>query len=115
MKPIAILAAGVVSPLGEGPAAFSVGELGARAETRVRPDAELATAGLRRPNVARAALSAPGDRPSALLDRALTLLIADLERALPDFRALRVGVALGTSSGGLGALTELLAARARQQ
>ncbi|MEP7052341.1 MAG: beta-ketoacyl synthase N-terminal-like domain-containing protein [Pseudomonadota bacterium] len=115
MKPVGILAAGVVSPLGEGPAAFSVGELGARAVTRVRADAEFAAAGLRRPNVARAELDAPGDRASALLDRALTLLVAELDRALPNFRSLRVGIALGTSSGGLGALTELLAARARQQ
>ncbi len=115
MKPIAIIAAGVVSPLGEGPAAFSVGELGARAETRVTVDAQLAAAGLRRPNAARASLSAPGDRARALLDRALTLLVAELESVLPNFRSLRVGVALGTSSGGLGSLTELLAVRARQQ
>ena len=114
MRPAAIIAAGVVSPLGEGPAAYSVGELGQRAETRVRHDSELAAAGLRRPNAARVALpTGPGDRAQALLERALTLLLADLERALPNFRQLRLGVALGTSSGGLGTLTELLAERAR--
>jgi 3-oxoacyl-[acyl-carrier-protein] synthase II len=112
LKPIAILAAGVVSPLGEGAAAFSVGELGARAETRVAHDPALAAAGLRRPNVARVSLQTSGDRARALLERALTLLIADLERARPGFRELRVGIALGTSSGGLGTLTELLADRA---
>ncbi|HEX3850768.1 MAG TPA: beta-ketoacyl synthase N-terminal-like domain-containing protein [Polyangiaceae bacterium] len=112
MTPVAILACGVVSPLGEGAAAFSVGELGARAETRVAHDPALAAAGLRRPNVARVSLETSGDRAPALLDRALTLLVADLERALPGFRELRIGIALGTSSGGLGTLSELLAERA---
>jgi 3-oxoacyl-[acyl-carrier-protein] synthase-1/3-oxoacyl-[acyl-carrier-protein] synthase II len=46
------------------------------------------------------------------LERALCLLVIELERALPNFRELRVGVALGTSCGGLGSLTELLADRA---
>jgi 3-oxoacyl-[acyl-carrier-protein] synthase II len=117
MKPIAIIAAGVVSPLGEGPAAYAVGALGARPETQVKRDAELAAAGLRRPQAARVTLSglAQGDRAQALLERALSLLLADLERALPDFRSQRIGIALGTSSGGLGSLSELLAARARGQ
>ena len=115
MKPIAIIAAGAVSPLGEGPEAYAVGELGARPESRVGHDAALAAAGLRRPRAARVTLDvAPGaDRAASLLDRALGLLLADLERALPAFRELRIGLALGTSSGGLGTLTELLAARAR--
>ncbi len=115
MTPISIIAAGVVSPLGEGPAAYSVGELGARPETRVMHDAELAALGLRRPRAARVSLSTPatGDRAQALLDRALELLFVELERELPAFRGLRIGVALGTSSGGLGALTDLLALRAR--
>ena len=84
MKPIAIIAAGVVSPLGEGAAGYAVGGLGARPETRIGPDRELTEAGLRRPNAARAALAAPtGDRAQALLDRALSLLLVDLERARP--------------------------------
>jgi 3-oxoacyl-[acyl-carrier-protein] synthase II len=112
VKPIAIIACGVISPLGEGESAFSVGDPGARARTRVASDPELAAAGLRRPNVARAALSAPGDRAEALLERAVTLLVADLEHKLPSFRELRIGVVLGTSSGGLGSLTTLLAERA---
>lgn len=117
MRPIAIIAAGVISPLGEGAAGYAVGELGARPETRVGPDSELAAAGLRRPNAARAPLawSTPGDRAHALLDRALSLLLADLESVRPGFRELRLGLVLGTSSGGLGSLSELLAARARGQ
>lgn len=115
MRPIAIIAAGVVSPLGEGPAGYSVGELGMRPESCVTHDSELAAAGLRRPRSARVSLDAPGaeDRAQLLLRRALGSLLADLERTLPAFRSLRIGVAVGTSSGALGSLTELLAARAR--
>jgi 3-oxoacyl-[acyl-carrier-protein] synthase II len=114
MRPIAIIAAGVISPLGEGKAGYTVGELGARPETRIGPDSALAAAGLRRPNAARAPLAAatPGDRAHALLDRALSLLLADLASIEPGFRELRLGLVLGTSSGGLGSLSELLAARA---
>ena len=116
MKPIAIIAAGVISPLGEGAAGYAVGGLGARPETRVGPDRELTEAGLRRPNAARVALAAStGDRAQALLDRALSLLLLELERVRPNFRELRLGLVLGTSSGGLGSLTELLALRARGQ
>ena len=119
MRPIAIIAAGVISPLGEGAAGYAVGELGARPETRIRPDSELAAAGLRRPNAARAPLapSKPGDRDRAhaLLDRALGSLLTDLGRILPNFRELRLGLVLGTSSGGLTSLSELLEARARGQ
>ncbi|HKO47464.1 MAG TPA: beta-ketoacyl synthase N-terminal-like domain-containing protein [Polyangiaceae bacterium] len=119
MRPMAIIAAGVISPLGEGPAAYAVGALGARPETCVAPDSELAAAGLRRPNAARVALPAASsgerDRAQALLDRAWCLLLEDLERARPGFRELRLGLVLGTSSGGLGSLSELLAARARGQ
>jgi 3-oxoacyl-[acyl-carrier-protein] synthase-1/3-oxoacyl-[acyl-carrier-protein] synthase II len=115
MRPVAILAAGVISPLGEGAAGYAVGELGARPETRIAPDRELTAAGLRRPNAARAPLaSAAGvDRAGALLERATVSLLAELERVRPDFRELRLGLVLGTSSGGLGSLTDLLAARAR--
>lgn len=117
MRAMAIVASGAVSPLGEGPAAFAVGEVGARAETRVRHDAEFEAAGLRRPNVARAPLQADAnqDRAEALLARALDLLILDLDRRLPSWQTLRIGVALGTSSGGLATLTDVLAARARHQ
>ena len=116
MRPIAIVCAGVISPLGEGTAGYSVGELGARPQTRVRPDSELTAAGLRRPNAARASLAVTsGDRAQALLARASSSLLADLQRLLPKFRELRLGLVLGTSSGGLGSLSELLAARARGQ
>jgi len=114
VKPIAIIAAGVISPLGENEAGYAVGELGTRPETRVGVDSGLVAAGLRRPNAARALLepASANDRAHALLERALSQLLANLERVLPGFRELRLGLALGTSSGGLSSLTELLAARA---
>ncbi len=117
MKPVVIVASGAVSPLGEGSLAFSVGDAGARPETRVSRDPEFEAAGLRRPNVARAALrSVPNrDRAFCLLDRALELLVDDLNQQVPEWRTLRVGVALGTSSGGLETLATALAARARHQ
>ncbi|HWZ90189.1 MAG TPA: 3-oxoacyl-ACP synthase, partial [Polyangiaceae bacterium] len=96
MKPVAIVACGVVSPLGEGPNAFATGDAGSRPETRVTHDAELEAAGLRRPNVARAPLRSPPnqDRAYALLGRALELLAADLDEQVPAWQTLRVGVAL---------------------
>jgi 3-oxoacyl-[acyl-carrier-protein] synthase II len=117
VNPVAIIASGAVSPLGEGAAAFSVGEAGARPETRVARDAALESAGLRRPNAARVRLSSPQnqDRAHVLLARAIELLVADLNLRLPDWQRLRVGVAVGTSSGGLETLTDVLAARARHQ
>jgi 3-oxoacyl-[acyl-carrier-protein] synthase II len=117
MKPIAIVAVGAISPLGDGPAAFAVGAAGARPKTCIRRDEELEAAGLRRPNVARAPLKSPAnqDRARALLEHALELLLLELNAHVPDWRGLRVGVALGTSSGGLGTLTDVLAARSRHE
>jgi 3-oxoacyl-[acyl-carrier-protein] synthase II len=117
VTPVAIVASGAVSPLGEGPQAYGVGEAGARPVTCVARDLALETAGLRRPNVARAALITPHkqDRAYALLSRALELLAADLDQRVPGWQSLRLGVALGTSSGGLGTLTDVLGARARRE
>jgi 3-oxoacyl-[acyl-carrier-protein] synthase-1/3-oxoacyl-[acyl-carrier-protein] synthase II len=117
MRPIAIVAAGAISPLGEGSAAFAVGAPGVRPETCIAHDDDLEKAGFRRPNVARVALKFPPnqDRAHALLGRALELLAADLSERVPAWHSLRIGIALGTSSGGLGTLSELLATRARHQ
>jgi len=117
VKPVVIVASGAISPQGEGPRAFGVGAAGARPETRVARDAAFEAAGLRRPNVARAAVSVAEDqdRADALLDRALSLLVTELDQCEPGWRALRVGIALGTSSGGLESLSRVLAQRARQQ
>lgn len=115
MKPVAIIAASALSPLGEGSRAFSVGELGARPETQIAEDAALQAAGLKRPHAARvrAELDAREDRAAALLGRALDQLIVDLDARLPGWKKLSLGVALGTSSGGLDTLSHVLASRAR--
>jgi len=117
VRPVVIVACGAISPLGEGRLAFSVGDVGAHPKSCVTRDPELEAAGLRRPNVARAALaSVPNqDRARSLLGRALDLLLADLEQQVPAWQTLKIGVALGTSSGGLESLTKVLAARARHQ
>ncbi len=115
MKPIAIVAAGAVSPQGEGARAFSVGELGGRPETRITRDPVLEAAGLKRPHAARVLSALPErvDRAEALLARALELLFLDLDARAPGWRQWSLGVALGTSSGGLATLTDVLAAHAR--
>lgn len=107
---IAIIARGACSALGEGSAAFGVGRPGDAAVSCVAHDEELSAAGLARPFVARARASVPEgeDRATALLDRALSACARELDDALPGWRALRVGAAIGTSSGGMRAFERLV-------
>lgn len=115
MKPIAVVARGAISPLGLGESATSVGRPGERAETRVRDDAAFRAAGLKKPRSARAlGETAPGsDRARVLLGHAARELVADLDAALPGWRALRLALAVGTSAGGLASLERALALRER--
>jgi 3-oxoacyl-[acyl-carrier-protein] synthase II len=96
----AIVAWGASSGLGEGEAAFATGD---RAVTRVVRDEELAAAGLGRPYCARVPAAFPPDRDRAtvLFERALTACATQLDSALPGWRDRRVGLAIGTSSGGM--------------
>lgn len=108
---IAVVAVGAASPLGEGEAAFASGEVGASARGCVARDPVLVAAGLVRPFVARAALAEgppdrPRDRAVLLLERALDACARSLDAAIPSWRTLRVGLALGTSSGGMGAFEQ---------
>jgi 3-oxoacyl-[acyl-carrier-protein] synthase-1/3-oxoacyl-[acyl-carrier-protein] synthase II len=99
---VAIVAFGAVSALGEGAAAASAGEPGAPARVALERDPELVLAGLARPFAARAKVDEAGeDRAVALLARAAVLCRDDLDRVLPSWRGLRVGIAVGTSSGAL--------------
>ncbi len=102
MSDVAVVARGIVSALGDGEGALgplSVGEPAPRAVTR---DHELAAAGLVRPFAARVASLPEGrDRATTLLERAFASCAAELDAALPEWRALRVGAAIGTSSGGM--------------
>ena len=94
---VAIVGWGAISPLGEGTDAFARDP----GETRVVRDEELARAGLARPFCARAKIDGDRDRAVVLFERALAACITDLARAVPDWKEKRVGLAVGTSSGGM--------------
>ena len=98
----AVVAFGASSALGDGEAALGVGEVGERAPVAIARDPELALANLMRPFCARVGgLDAAPDRATALLERALASCAAELDLALPGWRSRRVGLAIGTSSGGM--------------
>jgi 3-oxoacyl-[acyl-carrier-protein] synthase-1/3-oxoacyl-[acyl-carrier-protein] synthase II len=104
----AIIAWGASSALGTGDAAIAVPPIGHSAPVRVREDEELALAGLKRPYAARAAgvLDREVDRATALLSLALADCARELDVVRPDWRTLRVGAAIGTSSGGMRAFEQ---------
>ena len=112
----AIVAFGAISALGEGVAAASAGEPGEPARVVLRVDDELTRAGLARPFAARASLaegaSRTPDRAADLLIHAALGCARNLDVALPSWRASRVGLALGTSSGGMRRAEELFTAYA---
>ncbi len=109
----AIVAFGAISALGKGCSAASAGEVGEPARVVLGRDDELVRAGLARPFAARAALPVSReDRAGALLGEAAQGCLAELARVLPEWRRLRVGLALGTSSGGMRS-AEVLFSRSR--
>ncbi len=110
----AVVAFGASSALGEGELALGVGAVGDPAPVGLGRDAELEGAGLRRPFCGRVpALAVPNgvDRATVLLERALAACAVQLDAALPGWRSKRVGLALGTSSGGMRAFEEAFAER----
>jgi 3-oxoacyl-[acyl-carrier-protein] synthase-1/3-oxoacyl-[acyl-carrier-protein] synthase II len=110
----AIVAFGAVSALGEGQAAVSVGVVGERARLCLGQDDELVLAGLARPYAARATLPVgSGDRATAILSSAMRGCARELDGALPGWRSLRVGLALGTSAGAMRTAEELFASQLR--
>ncbi|HEY1695622.1 MAG TPA: beta-ketoacyl synthase N-terminal-like domain-containing protein [Polyangiaceae bacterium] len=108
----AIVAFGAVSALGEGREAAPAGTIGAPAALAIARDEELARAGLARPFVARARVPPVEDRATWLLERALHACVVDLDAARPGWRAERVGLVLGTSSGGMRAAEQAFASMA---
>ena len=101
-----IVAFGALSALGEGREAFRVAGLGEAPRVAVGRDAELAAADLARPFAARVAL--PEEARSASSERSIRLVVAaaracaeNLDLVLPEWRSRRVGLCIGTSSGGL--------------
>jgi 3-oxoacyl-[acyl-carrier-protein] synthase II len=108
MTPVVVIAAAGSSALGTGMAAWDP-----RAErSAVARDPILEKAGLKKPFVARVpvAFSDSDDRAAALVVHALGSLISELDLRLPSWRSLRVGLALGTSGGGMPTFAELVPA-----
>ncbi len=98
----AIVAFGAVSPLGRGESALGVGAIGERATIASFVSAELAAAGLARPFAAEIAGPSTGvDRAAKILATALADVAAGLDAQRPGWRALRIGLAVGTSSGAM--------------
>jgi 3-oxoacyl-[acyl-carrier-protein] synthase-1/3-oxoacyl-[acyl-carrier-protein] synthase II len=113
MSDVAILAFGAVSALGEGLAAVSAGDIGVPARVAVARDDELARAGLGRPFAARAGVPLEvSARATSLLGRALGGCASQLDDVRPAWRKERIGLVLGTSSGGLRAAERAFAAAA---
>ncbi|WP_437964971.1 beta-ketoacyl synthase N-terminal-like domain-containing protein [Sorangium sp. So ce260] len=116
MSDACVIASGAVSALGLGPLAYRVPDAGEPAPVAIARDEELASAGLLRPFAARAPAAlgvAPGtDRATDLLKAALSQTLAALEGVRPGWRGERIGIALGTSSGGMLTAERFFAARA---
>lgn len=114
MKPVAVLAVGAQSALGSARSAFDIGGAGDAPVTAIALDGVLNELGLKKPFLARASRAAPPGRDPAawLLERAAVGLVADLDAALPGWRGRRLGIVVGTSSGGMAPLTEALRIRA---
>jgi 3-oxoacyl-[acyl-carrier-protein] synthase-1/3-oxoacyl-[acyl-carrier-protein] synthase II len=114
---VRIVAWGALSGLGRGEAAFSAGPVGARAEPALRRDEALEAVGLRRPFAARAPITeeAEDDRATVLLASALSDCATKLDAVRPGWREERVGIAVGTSSGGMASAERLFGALERRE
>ncbi len=99
----AVLAFGAASALGVGRAAFDVGS-----EGDAPPDAWSTRRGGKPFGRVRAVPAPPAERPRALLELGLRQVVAGLSERVPEWRSLRVGLAIGTSSGGFAALERAL-------
>ncbi len=120
MSEIWAIAVGAVSPLGCGREAYALEQPGQAARTAIGRDDMLAQAGLARPNLARApadlGVAALGDdRASNLLLAAFEQLCAQLDGRRAGWRQQRLGVCVGSSSGGMLSAEELFSARAEDQ
>ena len=100
----AIIARGAASALGLGSAAF---ELGGADQTA--PSAWSTRAGGKLFGRVTACQAARPDRPRALFELALGQLLHELSARDSEWRKRRLGVVVGTSSGGLAALERLFA------
>src|SRR5262245_58587097 len=105
MSDACVIAVGAVSALGLGAEAYRVARQGEPARSALAHDETLAAAGLARPFAGRAptdlGVARSADRAADLLLAALTQTIASLDAVRPAWRAERLGIAIGTSSGGM--------------
>jgi 3-oxoacyl-[acyl-carrier-protein] synthase-1/3-oxoacyl-[acyl-carrier-protein] synthase II len=102
--PAAVIAYGAASALGVGESAFGLGPPGAAA-----PRALAVRPGGKPFGRVSACDAERSQRPRALLELGLRQVIEQLERSRPSFRQERLGVVIGTSSGGFAALERALA------
>jgi 3-oxoacyl-[acyl-carrier-protein] synthase-1/3-oxoacyl-[acyl-carrier-protein] synthase II len=116
MTNVCVLAAGAVSALGIGRDAYRAAFAGEPARCVLNTDPALSAAGLTKPYAGRAPadLGVPpsSDRAEDLLACALAQALRALDEARPGWRAERIGVALGSSSGGMLTAERFFAARA---
>lgn len=120
MSDVSAIATAAWSGLGFGEQAVRVATPGLTASVAIREDAELKEAGLRRPMCARAFPREPAD-PNRWDDFATELLHATVEPVLarlaevrPGWQDERIGVAIGTSSGGILSGEQVFALRAKE-
>jgi 3-oxoacyl-[acyl-carrier-protein] synthase II len=113
---VAVVAWGAVSGLGRGVEAASAGLVGEPARVAIAQDEELRAAGFAKPFVSRARLGEEGEGDEGGADRATRILamsLGDCARALdesrPGWRQTRVGLSIGTSSGGMRTAEHLFA------
>jgi 3-oxoacyl-[acyl-carrier-protein] synthase-1/3-oxoacyl-[acyl-carrier-protein] synthase II len=111
------IAVGAASGLGLGAEAYRGGAIGEPARSAIGRDPALVEAGLAKPFAARApadlGVPSSGDRATDLLHAALAQAIRGLDEVRPGWRGERLGVAIGTSSGGMLSAERFFAARAR--
>ncbi len=117
MRPVFILDFRAISAAGAGEQALGLAAPGTTAPTFVTRSTTMQAQGFRRPNWAAIPdeLLGPGpiaDRATHLLMLVTTELLASLDQLRPGWRSMRVGLALGTSSGGLATLCSVLVQRA---
>jgi 3-oxoacyl-[acyl-carrier-protein] synthase-1/3-oxoacyl-[acyl-carrier-protein] synthase II len=114
MSGATVLAVGAVSAFGTGHAAYRVAMAGQRARVAISVDEPFARAGFARPVAARvtSVLAPADDRATALLSTALDQCLSRLGEIRPSWRSCRVGLVMGTSSGGMLTAQTLFAAHA---
>ncbi|MBL9025899.1 MAG: 3-oxoacyl-ACP synthase [Myxococcales bacterium] len=113
-----VIAFGAVSPLGEGEEAIDLTRVGVPAPVAIERDETMEADGFIRPFCARVSddhLAPADDRADALLSVAVSGLLTDLAgTGVLEGRA-RVGLVVGTSSGGMRSAERYFAARQRAE